>query len=63
MTNTVKPVRRTIDFDNDVYQAIYADAKANDRTFPAQLRVVLKEYADQVRANNQDYADKMGALK
>ena len=45
MSEKKQSIKRTVEFDVDVYDAIYAAATANHRTFPAQLKVILEEFA------------------
>ena len=53
MTDKKQSIKRTVEFDIVIYNAIYAAAIANSRTFPAQLKVILSDFASKYRSVTQ----------
>lgn len=39
-----KTLKRTFDFDIDLYKKLMKDAEANDRSFPRHIMWILKNY-------------------
>jgi len=55
MTDKKQSIKRTVEFDIIIYNAIYAAAIANSRTFPAQLKVILSNFAGNSRVARLEY--------